>query len=290
VGEKTGAVKPGALGLSNKKQRLPTGASRYLGMGPMMAGDSVTTKKGFYPFNAEQTVNILGEFGPLVTMFIVNALYGVQIGTWALIVSSVLALIMTLVVLGRPPVFPFIAGAVTIGFGVMTLVTGDPKWVQIKVTIFNALFAVVLWIGLAMGRNFFHFVFGKTFHYTTEGWRKFTHAFAGFFVFTAVANEAVRLGFQDVVLTVFDKSFDGVQIWILFKLFVIMPIAGLFGWWQTKKLFKYKLPEPTLASVTDVSSGLGPVQQAREPALALQPLITSDRAKTALKAGGARSP
>ena len=129
----------------------------------MMASESMQQRKGFYPFNTEQTVNILGEFGPLVTMFVVNALYDIQTGTWALIISTFLALIMTLVVLGRPPVFPFIAGAVTIGFGVMTLVTGDPMWVQVKVTIFNLLFAVILWVGLAMDRNFFHFVFGKTF-------------------------------------------------------------------------------------------------------------------------------
>ena len=182
--------------------------------------------------------------------------------------------------LGRPPVFPFIAGAVTIGFGIMTLVTGDPKWVQIKVTIFNALFAVVLWIGLAMGRNFFHFVFGKTFHYTPEGWNKFTHAFALFFVFTAVANEAVRLGFHDVVLDVLGKKLDGVQIWILFKVFVTMPAAGLFGWWQSRKLAQYALPDPALAAV---APGIGAVMEAgggagRDSAHASTPPVTSDRA------------
>ena len=35
-----------------------------------------------YPFNAEQTVNILSEFGPLVTMFIVNGVYGKTTRTW----------------------------------------------------------------------------------------------------------------------------------------------------------------------------------------------------------------
>jgi intracellular septation protein len=253
----------------------------------MMADDSVTTKKGLYPFNAEQTVNILGEFGPLVTMFIVNAIYDVQVGTWALIVSTGVALVMTIMVLGRPPIFPFIAGAVTIGFGVMTLMTGDPMWIQIKVTIFNLLFAVVLWVGMAMGKNFFHFVFGKTFHYTPEGWSKFTHAFAWFFVFTAVANEAVRLGFQNVVLDVFDKSFDGVQIWILFKVFVLMPLAGLFGWWQSKKLMKYKLP----ASVAGLATGAAAPASAVVASLAAggrEAVLASDRPEKI--AGLGRSP
>ncbi len=44
-------------------------------------------RKRLYPFNAEQTVNILSEFGPLVTMFVVNAMYGINAGTWALILD-----------------------------------------------------------------------------------------------------------------------------------------------------------------------------------------------------------
>jgi hypothetical protein len=32
----------------------------------------------FFPFNAEQTINILSEFGPLITMFVVNAASGHQ--------------------------------------------------------------------------------------------------------------------------------------------------------------------------------------------------------------------
>ena len=32
--------------------------------------------KRIYPFNAEQTVNIASEFGPLVALFVVNAITG----------------------------------------------------------------------------------------------------------------------------------------------------------------------------------------------------------------------
>ena len=67
-----------------------------------------------YPFNAEQTVNIASEFGPLVTMFIVNALYGISAGTWALIITTAIAMVVMRGVLGRFPVFPVIASSVTI--------------------------------------------------------------------------------------------------------------------------------------------------------------------------------
>jgi intracellular septation protein len=200
-----------------------------------------------FPFNAEQSINILSEFGPLVTMFVMNAAYGIEVGTIALMVATVIAILTMLIVLRRLPIFPLIASAVTITFGMLTLITHDPMWVQIKVTIFNMLFSLVLFFGLWRGKNFFKYVFDKTFHYTAEGWDKFTWNFAWFFIFTAVANEAVRQGFAgiDTVLATDwgNIKLDSVNIWIMFKLLIIMPLTGLFAWWQTRAMQKYRLPE-----------------------------------------------
>jgi intracellular septation protein len=198
-----------------------------------------------FPFNAEQSINILSEFGPLITMFVMNAAYGIEAGTIALIVATVIAILTMLIVLRRLPIFPLIASAVTITFGALTLITHDPMWVQIKVTIFNLLFSLVLFYGLWRGKNFFKYVFDKTFHYTKEGWDKFTWNFAWFFIFTAVANEVVRQGFTaESMFDVFGFKLDGVNIWIMFKLVIIMPLTGIFAWWQTKAMQKYRLPEP----------------------------------------------
>jgi intracellular septation protein len=209
----------------------------------MGQGTTMDWLRRHFPFNAEQSVNILSEFGPLITMFVINAAYGITAGTYALMISTVAAIGTMLVVLGRLPVFPLIASTVTIVFGALTLLTGDPMWVQIKVTIFNLLFAGFLFVGLWYGRNFFKYVFDKTFHYTREGWNKFTWNFAWFFVLTAVANEAVRQSFASGLI-VGGHQMDGVNIWILFKLFIVMPLSGLFAWWQTSLMQKYKLPEP----------------------------------------------
>lgn len=209
-----------------------------------MAVQAVTWRKRHYPFNAEQTVNILGEIGPLVAMFLVNGVYGIAAGTWALIGCTLLALVSSLIMLGRPPVMPFIAGAVSVTFGTLTLITGDAMWVQIKVTLFNALVALVLWLSLKTEHNFFRFVFGKTFHYTDEGWAKFTRNVAGFFLATAVVNEIVRLGCAHAHVIALNRVFTGIDIWILFKIFITMPVTALFFWWQARVLQKYRLPEP----------------------------------------------
>jgi intracellular septation protein len=197
-----------------------------------------------YPFNAAQTVNILGEVGPLVSMFLVNGIYGIAAGTWALIITTIVTLAVSLWMLGRPPIMPFIAGAVSVVFGVLTLVTGDAMWVQIKVTIFTTLVAGMLWLGLKSRHNFFRFVFGNTFHYTETGWHTLTRNVALFFLATAVVNEVVRLGFDGFELFALNRMFTGVDIWILFKIFIVMPFTALFFWWQVRVMNKHRLPEP----------------------------------------------
>jgi intracellular septation protein len=202
-------------------------------------------KRRFFPFNAEQTINILSEFGPLATMFIVNALYDINTGTWALISTTVLAIAVMFYMFGRPPVFPLIASTVTIVFGALTIITGDPMWVQIKVTIFNAMFALFLFAGLWLDRNFFEYVFGKTFHYTKQGWNTFTRSFAWFFVLTAILNEVVRLTFHDTqIYNVLGHQMSGVNIWIVFKIAIIMPMSGLYAWFLTRWMQRHHLPIP----------------------------------------------
>ena len=212
----------------------------------------MSEKRHWYPFNSEQTLNILSEMGPLITMFVVNFVAGVEAGVWALIGTTVMALVTSLIVLKRPPIMPFIAGAVTVVFGTLTLLTGDPKWVQIKVTIFNGLLAVILYVGVLRRKYFFEFVFGKTFHYSETGWHLLTRNVAIFFLVTAIANEAVRLGFETTQIPcpttwawlIRKPIIDGLDIWMIFKLFVVMPLTTLDLVWQVRLLQRYRLPEP----------------------------------------------
>ncbi len=209
--------------------------------------------KKLFPFNTEQTINIASEFGPLVTMFVVNAIYSESdptlfYGTVAIISTTILAFIVMWVVLKRFPVFPTIASSVTIGFGVLALVTKNPEWIVLKVTIFNLMFAAFLLAGLWMKRNFFKYAFEKTFHYTDVGWNRFTMSFALFFLFTAVANEYVRLTFRGTeIYEFFGHHMSGINVWVLFKIAFILPITLLYAWLMTRSLQKYRLPAPSHA-------------------------------------------
>lgn len=207
--------------------------------------------KRHFPFTPEQTLNIVSEIGPIFTMFVVNFAFGVAAGVWSLIITTVVALVASMIVLRRPPIMPFIAGAVTVTFGVLTLVTGDPAWVQIKVTVFNALVAVLLFLGLTQRKYFFEFVFGKTFLYSEKGWYELTRNVAIFFFVTAIANEAVRLGFahahipcsKPCQIVVRKPMLDGLDVWMIFKLFIVMPLTSIYMIWQVRLMQKYRLPE-----------------------------------------------
>ena len=211
----------------------------------------MATRRRIYPFNGEQTLNILSEMGPICTMFVVNFAFGVEAGVWSLIITTVMALVASLIVLRRPPIMPFIAGAVTVVFGALALYTHDAFWVQIKVTLFNALVAVLLFVGLRRRQYFFEFVFGKTFSYTEQGWYLLTRNVAIFFVITAVANEAVRLGFASAEIPCPEvwhwllkkPILNGLDVWMMFKLFVVMPLTSIYLVWQVRLMQRHRVPE-----------------------------------------------
>jgi len=218
----------------------------------------------WFPFNAEQTVNILSEFGPLVTLFVVNALYGVTAGIWSLIGTTILSLIVMWVVLKRLPMFALIAGGITLIFSGLSLYTHDPMWVQLKVTLFNAIFAVFLGIGLVLKKNFFKYTFEKTFHYTTEGWNKFTKSFIVLFLFLAAANEAVRIGFPwQNDFDLLGWKTDGLNVWVMFKVAIVMPLTGIYAYVMTRKLQKFAMtPEQQRAERSSRKTATGAMRAA----------------------------
>ena len=198
-----------------------------------------------YPFNAEQTVNLLSEFGPLATLFVINAVLGVTAGIWSLIITTMIALATMKILLNRLPVFALIAGGITLVFSAISLYTKDPMWVQLKVTLFNGVFALFLTVGLATQKNFFKYTFEKTFHYTSEGWNKFTRSFIILFFVLALANEAIRLSFPwDKNFNFLGWSTDGLNVWVMFKIIIVMPLSGIHAYFMTRMLKSYTT-EPT---------------------------------------------
>jgi intracellular septation protein len=179
-------------------------------------------------FDRKQAIKLAVEFGPLLVFFIANSHYGIYTGTGAFMVATVIALAISQTFLGRIAIMPLITGIFVLVFGGLTLWLQDDHFIKMKPTIVNALFATILFGGLATGRLFLKIVFGDVMRLSEEGWRILTLRWALFFVFLAILNEVMWRGFST-------------DTWVAFKVFGIMPITFVFALAQIGVLKKYEI-------------------------------------------------
>jgi intracellular septation protein len=100
-------------------------------------------------------------------------------------------------------------------FGSLTLYFKDPIFLQVKVTIINALFAAVLFGGLLFKRNFIKSIMGQAMELPDNAWRTLTIRWGIFFTAMAILNEIVRLFYVDY--------------WVSFKAFGLLGFTIIFA-------------------------------------------------------------
>lgn len=134
--------------------------------------------------------------GYLVTRDLVRA-------TWWLVGGSALGLAAGLIVDRRIAPLPLIGGLAALVFGGLTLVFHDKRFVQIKPTVINGLFAAGLFGGLVLKRNPLKALLGDALKLSDGGWRTLTLRYGLFFAGMAVLNEIVRRTASEAVWTYF---------------------------------------------------------------------------------------
>jgi intracellular septation protein len=141
------------------------------------------------------------DFGPLLAFFIaykvaqgqVGPLTATIVGTLVFMAAIVVALVVSLVKLGRVSPMMWISAILVIGFGGLTIWFHDEKFIQIKPTIIYTGFAALLLAGIAFGRPLLKYVFGPIFEGLTEtGWLKLSRNWGIFFAVMAATNEVLR--------------------------------------------------------------------------------------------------
>jgi len=108
-------------------------------------------------------------------------------------------------------------------FGSLSIWLQNDMFIKMKPTIIYALFAVVLFGGLAFGRSLLGYVLDSAFHLDAEGWRKLTFRWALFFVFSAVLNEVV---WRSLAVVYPPEQAD--YYWAGFKLFGFSALTFVF--------------------------------------------------------------
>lgn len=170
------------------------------------------------------------ELGPLVLFFIANAKFGIYPATGVLMVSVVVALILSWLLTRHVPVMPLVTAVAVLVFGGLTFLFQDELFIKLKPTIVNSLFGTVLLVGLAMGKPLLPVVLDSVMRLTDAGWRILTLRWGLFFFVLAGLNEIVW-------------RTQSTDFWVTFKVFGTMPITLVFALAQVPLILKHELKE-----------------------------------------------
>ncbi|QCI92160.1 inner membrane-spanning protein YciB [Novosphingobium sp. EMRT-2] len=187
-------------------------------------------------------INLLVDYGPLLVFFLayrhfspkeadagIGTVVAVTKGTIAFMVATIVALIVSKWRLGRISPMLWLSTVLILGFGTLTVLLGDPFWIQVKPTAIYLLFAGVLFAGLVRGKPMLRTLLQSAFDGLDDaGWMKLSRNWAFFFLFLAVLNEVLR----------HTLSFDG---WLQAKLWGVTALSFLFTFAQIPMLLKHGL-------------------------------------------------
>ncbi len=171
------------------------------------------------------------DYGPLAVFFATYLARDLLTATAALMAATVVALALSLLIARRIPWMP-LATAIIVGvFGGLTLWFNDETFIKMKPTIIEALFSLVLFGGLAVGRPLLKPLMGAAWPMDDTGWRRLTLRFAFFFAVIAVLNEIVW-------------RTQSTDFWVAFKVFGIMGLTLLYAIAQAPLMKRYALAPP----------------------------------------------
>ncbi len=172
----------------------------------------------------------LVDYGPLAAFFIAYLLKDLFAATLALMVTTVIAVTLALIIERRVPIMPVVTAVIVMIFGGLTIWLQDERFIKMKPTIVQALFAVALFGGLLFQRPLLKPMLQSAWRMDDRGWHVLTFRFAVFFAGMAVLNELVW-------------RYTSTDIWVNFKIFGILILTVIFTMLQLPVLNRHQLPD-----------------------------------------------
>ncbi len=169
------------------------------------------------------------DFGPLLIFFLAYNRYDMFVATGAFMAATAVAIIFSFALTRHVPAMTWFSALLVGVFGGLTLWLHDETFIKMKPTIVFAIFAAILFFGLATGRNYLQRLLGSAFTGLTErGWSILALRWAIFFVLLAVLNE------------IFWRFFP-TNIWLHFKLWGDTLLTFAFAMAQIPMMTKHGL-------------------------------------------------
>jgi intracellular septation protein len=173
------------------------------------------------------------DFGPLAIFFYYyyNNDKNLSAAIPPLIVATLIALAIVWFFEKRIPMMPLMSGVLITFFGFLTIITDDMRFIYMKPTIINILFALALFFGKYFTNEpVLKKIMGKSIALTNIGWELLNKRWMFFFFSLAILNEFVWRTQTE-------------EFWVNFKVWGMLPITLFFTIFQISLINKHKLDE-----------------------------------------------
>jgi intracellular septation protein len=147
-----------------------------------------------FPFKRLLMGSLL-EFGPVVLFLLSFEYLHVYKATIVLMITTIVSTVATFKVQKRLPYLALYMAFLTSIFGYITLTLHQPRFIQMRDTLYDVTCALTLMIGLMIRVPFLQLAFNAVVPMTRRAWNNLTYLWIGFFLFAATANEYVRTHF-----------------------------------------------------------------------------------------------
>tara|TARA_B100000242_G_scaffold157205_1_gene112357 strand:- start:3503 stop:4048 length:546 start_codon:yes stop_codon:yes gene_type:complete len=179
----------------------------------------------------KSVIKFITDFGPLLVFFYFYKIYDNNLikAIPPLVIATLLAVIVAFLLEKKIPFVPLIGAVIISLFGGLSYYFNNPIFIYLKPTIINLIFALALIVGQKLfQKNILKIMLGKTIQLDDIGWNKLNYRWAYFFIFLAALNELVWRTQTE-------------QIWVIFKVWVILPLTFIFTIFQVPLINKYKI-------------------------------------------------
>lgn len=179
--------------------------------------------------NPKQLQKMALDLGPVLVFFITYFLAGIYWATALIMVATVVSMILSRILIGHISVALLVTTGIVVAFGGLTLWFNDPRFIKMKPTIINLIFAAILFGGVLFGRPLLRYVLGEVIRLTDAGWRTLAIRYGLFFLVMAALNEIVWRNFSET-------------FWVNFKFFGFPILTVAFFATQQRILQQHQLP------------------------------------------------
>lgn len=177
-----------------------------------------------------QGLKLALDLGPVAIFFVAYFVGGIYWATGLIMAATLISTILARILLGEMTPTRIATAILVLGFGGLTLWLSDPRFIKIKPTAINLLFAAVLFGGVLMGKPLLRYLLGEVLQMTDAGWRQLSIRYGVFFCVLAVLNEVVWRNFSEA-------------LWVNFKFFGFPILTIAFFATQQGLLQRHKLPD-----------------------------------------------